>query len=194
MGDLFREESKTNLEIRELMEQGTMINDDVVLELFKSLVTRDYPALLDGFPRNRLQALEAIKFFKGMGWRVLVIDISCDIEVIIERLLARGREDDQLSIMHKRNVAHKTLHPSVMAEVNSRHDVFDVIAVNGNHHMDVAFTNFLLGVLRLVDLLSLYDMPQPDVEFKVCTEEITVNHAVNRWLSGLLLYIESQKS
>jgi len=192
MGDYFREKSKTDPTIKASTEQGTLVGDDIVIELFKSLVTESSPALLDGFPRNRSQALESIKFFKKIGWRVLVIDIHCNIETIIERLLSRGRMDDQLSIMHKRNVTHKTLHPAVMEEINNRHDIFDVVTVDGNQQMDVAFTNFLLGVLRLVDLLSLYDMPQPKTPFKVDSEETSVNHAVNRWLADLLLHIDSQ--
>ena len=189
MGDLFREKAKTDPEIKSLTEQGALISDDMVVSIFKSLVTDSKPALLDGYPRNRYQALQAIKVFKELGWRVLVIDIRCSIEVIIERLLTRGRADDKLAIMHKRNVIHKELHPSVMAEINSRADLFDVIALDGNRSMDVAFTDFLLGVLRYVDLLNLYDMAAPDAAFKVNDDETSVNNAVNRWLSELLTHI-----
>ena len=190
MGDMFREKAKTDPEIKSLTEQGALIGDDVVISIFKSLISESSPALLDGFPRNRQQALAAIKVFKELGWRVLVIDLQCSIEVIIERLLTRGREDDKLAIMHKRNVIHKELHPFVMAEINSRADLFDVITLNGNHSVDVTFTDFLLGVLRYVDMLHLYDMPRPDVWFNVKEEETSVNNAVNRWLSEMLIHID----
>jgi len=192
MGEFFREKAKTDPEIRSLTEKGLLVGDDIVISLFKSLVTDSPPAILDGFPRNRHQTLEAIKLFKEFGWRVLVIDLHCSIEVIIERLLSRGRNDDKLEIMYKRNVMHKELHPLVMAEVNSRADLFDVISLNGNRSMDVTFTEFLLGVLRLVDMLNLYDMPQPEALFKVNNDETSVNNAVNRWLSELLIYIEKR--
>jgi len=189
MGDVFREKAKTDPEIKNLTEQGALISDDLVISIFKSLITDSAPALLDGFPRNRQQALQAIKVFKELGWRVLVIDLQCSIEVIIERLLTRGRADDKLAIMHKRNVIHKELHPLVMAEINSRADLFDVITLDGNRNVDVAFTDFLLGVLRYVDMLHLYDMPQPDVAFNVREDETSVNNAVNRWLSEMLIHI-----
>ena len=192
MGEVFREKSKTDPEIRNLTEQGLLIGDDIVISIFKSLIAEAVPAVLDGFPRNRHQTLEAIKLFKELGWRVLVIDLHCNIEVIIERLLTRGRNDDKLSIVYKRNMMHKELHPSVMAEINSRADLFDVINLNGNRAMDVTFTDFLLGVLRFVDMLNLYDMPQPDTTFKVNEDETSVNNAVNRWLSDLLIYIGKQ--
>jgi len=192
MGEVFREKAKTDPDIRNLTEQGLLIGDDIVVSIFKSLIAEAAPAILDGFPRNRHQTLEAIKLFKEFGWRVLVIDLQCNIEIIIERLLSRGRNDDKLAIMHKRNVMHKELHPLVMAEINSRADLFDVISLNGNRAMDVTFTDFLLGVLRLVDMLNLYDMPQPDALFKVNEDETSVNNAVNRWLSGLLTYLETR--
>jgi len=192
MGDIVREKSKTDPEIKALTEQGILINDDIVVSIFRSLIEENSPALLDGFPRNRYQALEAIKAFKELGWRVLVIDLHCSIEVIIERLLNRGRADDKLTIVHKRNVAHKELHPFVMAEIINRADMFDVIRLDGNRSIDYTLTDFLLGVLRLVDVLYLYDMPQPDASFHVSLEETSVNNAINRWLSELLIYIDSQ--
>jgi len=190
MGDIFREKAKTDPEIKNLTEQGALIGDDIVISIFKSLIEESTPALLDGFPRNRHQTLEAIKIFKDIGWRVLVIDLHCSIEVIIERLLTRGRVDDQLAIMHKRNVMHKESHPSVMAEIKNRADVFDIINLNGNRSIDVTFTDFLLEVLRLVDMLHLYDMPQPDILFKATEDETSVNNAINRWLSALLIHID----
>jgi len=190
MGDIFREKAATDPQIKSLTEQGVLIGDDIVISLFKSLVEESAPALLDGFPRNRHQALEAIRIFKELGWRVLVIDLHCSIEVIIERLLTRGRADDQLAIMHKRNVMHKESHPLVMAEIKNRADLFDVISLNGNRSIDVTFTDFLLEVLRLVDMLNLYDMPQPDILFKAAEDETSVNGAINRWLSALLIHID----
>ncbi len=113
MGDIFREKAKTDPEIKKLTDEGILIGDDVVFRLFSDF-SKSAPGLIDGFPRNRQQALDAIKFIKEMRWRVLVIDLHCDVEVIIERLLYRGREDDKLAIMYKRNMAHKMLHPAVM--------------------------------------------------------------------------------
>jgi len=190
MGDIVREKSKTDPEIKALTEEGILIGDDIVISIFRSIIEDNEPAILDGFPRNRHQTLEAIKIFKELGWRVLVIDLRCSIEVIIERLLTRGRADDKLTIVHKRNVAHKELHPLVMAEINNRADLFDVIRLDGTRSSDYTLTEFLLGVLRLVDMLYLYEMPKPEHIFYVSEEETCVNNAVNRWLSELLVHID----
>jgi len=190
IGDIFREKSKTDPEIRNLTEQGSLVGDDVVISLFKSILADNSPAIIDGFPRNRHQALEAIKLFKELGWRVLVIDLHCDIEVIIERLLTRGRADDKLLVMHKRNVTHRELHPAVMTEIKSRADLFDVINLNGNRSSDETLTDFLLGMLRFVDMLHLYGLPQAENPFEVNQDETSVNNAVNMWLSALLNHID----
>jgi len=190
IGDIFREKAKTDPEIRRLTDQGVLIDDDTVISVFRSVLEGTAPAIIDGFPRNRHQALEAIRLFKELGWRVLVIDLHCDLELIIERLLTRGRDDDKLLVMHKRNVTHRELHPAVMAEINSRADLFDVISLSGHRSIDETFTDFLLGVLRFVDMLHLYDMPEPDVKFCVSEDETSVNNAVNRWLCGLLNHID----
>ena len=192
MGDIFRRKAAEDPEIKDLTNKGILVGNDVACRVFREFALGCHPGLIDGFPRNRHQTLEAIKLFKELGWRVLVIDLHCNIEVIIERLLTRGRNDDKLSIMHKRNTMHKELHPLVMAEINSRADLFDVLSLNGNRSIDITFTEFLLGVLRFVDMLNLYDMPQPDIMFKVNEDETSVNNAVNRWLGDLLIYIEKQ--
>ena len=190
MGDIFREKSKTDSEIKRLTDEGILISDDVVFQMFREMVKDGFPALVDGFPRNREQALDVIKFIKEHRWRVLVIDILCDIEVIIERLLHRGRDDDKLSIMYKRNQTHKLHHPIVMEEIKNRRDLFDVITINGNLPSEIAFTNFMLDVLRMVDMLYLYNINLKLPEFAPHPDEMTINHAVNRFICGMLRNIQ----
>lgn len=192
MGDIFREKSNTDPEIKRLVDEGTLINDDIVSELFRDFAKNASPGLMDGFPRNRQQTLDVVKFIKEMGWRVLVIDLKCDLEVIIERLLARGRADDKLAIMYKRNADHKTLHPSVMEEIKCRPDLFDIIHLNGNQGVDLVFTSFLLDVLRLVDMLYLYDFNNPVTMLSVDKNETTIDPTINRWLCQLLASLQDR--
>lgn len=190
MGDIFREKAKKDEEIKKLTDEGTLINDSMVFDLFCDFAINNNPGLVDGFPRNRQQVLDSIKFIKEMDWRVLVINLHCDIEVIIERLLSRGRSDDKLSIMYKRNLDHKTFHPAVMEEINNRRDLFDVINLSGNTLEDIAFTNFILDVFRLVDMLYLYEFQSKIPEFKVTKNETTINPAINRFICEMLKQLQ----
>lgn len=189
-GDMLREKSLTDPEMKKLTDEGILVGDDIVFRLFHEFATENTPGLMDGFPRNRQQALDTIKFIKEKRWRVLVIDIYCDIEVIIERLLQRGREDDKLAIMYKRNLTHKTLHPVVMEEIKRRRDLFDVISLDGNRPEEIVFTNLLLNLLREVDMLYFYEFNSQTHQLSVNPDETTINPALNRFLSGMLQTIQ----
>ena len=192
MGDIFRRKAKEDPEIKELTEKGILISDEIACRVFREFALENTPGLIDGFPRNRKQTIDLIRFAKEYSWRVLVIDLHCRIEKIIERLLARKREDDNLTIVYKRHTDHKNLHPSVMEELSGRHDLFDIITLDGNNSADIVFTSFLLDVLRHVDMLYFYDMADISTTFAVYDDETTINPAINRWVCGFLRSIQNK--
>lgn len=192
MGDIFRTKAMTDPKIQELTNQGILVGDDLALEIFKEFAKENYPGLIDGFPRNREQVIQLIKFIKENDWRVLVIDLHCRVEKIIERLLARQRADDSLAIVYKRHTDHMHLHPSVMGEIRTRPDLFDIITLDGNLDSEIVFSNFLLDVLRLVDMLYFYDMIDIETVFHVNGDETTINPAINRWICGFLNSIQKK--
>ncbi|MDR1558542.1 MAG: nucleoside monophosphate kinase [Clostridiales bacterium] len=192
MGDIFRERAKTDPEIKRLTEQGILVGDDVACRVFTEFAQQNKPGLMDGFPRNRQQAINLIKFIKEKRWRVLVIDIICNVEVILERLLARRRADDELHIVYKRNLDHKTLHPAVMEEIKHRADLFDVIQLDGNYDSEIVLSSFLLSILRLVDMLYFYDMHEIETKFDVFENESTIDPAINRWISAFLRSLQER--
>jgi len=192
MGDIFRERAKTDPEIKRLTDQGILIDDETACKVFNDFALKNKPGLMDGFPRNRQQTINLIKFIKERRWRVLVIDIACNVEVILERLLARRRADDELHIVYKRNLDHRTLHPAVMEEIKHRADLFDVIQLDGNYESEIVLSSFLLSILRLVDMLYLYDLREISTKFVVSDNESTVNPAINRWVSGLLRTLQER--
>jgi len=192
MGDMFRKKSAQDPSLKEYTEKGILVPDNVTCEIFREFALANAPGLIDGYPRNRQQAIDLIRFAKENNWRVLVVDITADIEHIIQRLLARKREDDNLSIVYSRHKAHKELHPFVMEELRNRPDLFDIITLNGNKHNEIVFTGFLLNVLRLVDMLYFYDMTNISTDFKVNNDETTINPAINRWMCSFLTSIQGK--
>ena len=192
MGDIFRERARADPEIKRLTDQGLLIDDATACRVFNEFAEKNKPGIMDGFPRNRQQSINLIKFIKEKRWRVLVIDIYCNVEVILERLLARRRADDELHIVYKRNLDHKTLHPSVMEEIRNRADLFDVIQLDGNSDSEIVLSSFLLSILRLVDMLYLYDLHEIETKFDVYENESTINPAINRWISGVLRNLQER--
>ncbi|MCL2372576.1 MAG: nucleoside monophosphate kinase [Defluviitaleaceae bacterium] len=192
MGDVFRKKAAVDPVIKELTEKGVLVDDEITCRVFREFALDHTPGLIDGFPRRREQAIDLIRFVKDNGWRVLVVDLQCSIERIIQRLLARQRADDNLNIVYKRHTDHKNLHPAVMEELRTRPDLFDIITLDGNNDSEVVFTSFLLGVLRLVDMLYFYDMTDVRTTFGVNGNETTVNPAINRWICGFLQSIQKK--
>ncbi|MCL2420447.1 MAG: nucleoside monophosphate kinase [Defluviitaleaceae bacterium] len=192
MGDIFRKKAAADPEIKRLTEQGILINDETTFEIFKEFAESHQPGLIDGYPRNRQQTIELIRFIKEKGWRVLVVDIYCSVEKIIERLLARNRADDKLNIVYKRHTDHMYLHPLVMEEIKTRPDLFDVIRLDGNLNSEITFTHFLLDVLRLVDMLYFYDLSDVETFFSAEKSEATINPGINRWICGFLNSIQEK--
>jgi len=84
------------------------------------------------------------------------------------------------------------LHPIVMEEVKTRPDLFDVITLDGNLNAEIVFSNFLLDVLRLVDMLYFYDMSDLGTLFAVNDDETSINPAINRWICNFLLSIQKK--
>jgi len=192
MGDVFRKKAQEDPSLKEFTEKGILVDDKRTGEIFREFALANTPGLIDGYPRSRQQAIDLIRFIKENNWRVLVVDIHCEIENIIKRLLARKREDDNLSIVYKRHTDHKHLHPTVMAELRSRQDLFDIITLDGNNDSEAVFTSFLLDVLRLVDMLYFYDMTDINTNFAVEPHETSVNPAINRWICCFLTSIQAK--
>ena len=112
-GDLLRSEvamgSKLGLEAAKIMNSGGLVSDSLVLSIVENkLVNHGQGWLLDGFPRNISQALglEALLVkIKQPIDAVLLIELTD--EMLIERLLSRGRSDDNVSVIRHRLEVYK---------------------------------------------------------------------------------------
>lgn len=91
-GEIFRENLKRNTplgrEIKEFMEKGELVPDDIVLKIVEERLSHGDCAkgfILDGFPRTLGQA----KAFDGDVDVSCVINLSVDDKVLLERLAGR---------------------------------------------------------------------------------------------------------
>lgn len=109
-GDLFRanigEGTPLGLEAKSYMDAGNLVPDDVTVRMVESRLAEDDAKagfLLDGFPRTVPQADELERILKGLGLKldgVVQFDVSED--VVVERMLARGRADDTEEVIRNR--------------------------------------------------------------------------------------------
>lgn len=91
---------------RQQMLEGKLLSDDEVISLVDKtlkMIDLDKEFLLDGFPRTKVQAdwlLEQVK--SGKLHLTAVFNLAATREVVKDRLLARGRQDDTEEAIAKR--------------------------------------------------------------------------------------------
>ncbi|MFC9790946.1 adenylate kinase [Rhodococcus sp. NPDC127528] len=109
-GDLFRanigQQTALGLEAKKYIDAGDLVPSEVTNNMVKARVAEPDAVngfLLDGFPRtvDQAQALEGI--LAGLNVKldgVLAFDV--DDEVVVERMLSRGRADDTEDVIRNR--------------------------------------------------------------------------------------------
>jgi adenylate kinase len=109
-GDLFRghisERTALGREVQQYLDAGQLVPDEVTNEMVRERLAADDAErgfLLDGFPRNVAQAGVLGKILAEGGHALdAVLEFQADEEVVVERLLARGRTDDDETVIRRR--------------------------------------------------------------------------------------------
>lgn len=114
-GDLFRanlrDETELGREAKRYMDAGDLVPDSVTVGMVSDRLSDADAAdgfILDGFPRNIAQAasLEEILTAKGMKLDA-VVQFEVDDEVVVGRLLGRGRSDDNEDTIRNRQRVYR---------------------------------------------------------------------------------------
>jgi adenylate kinase len=109
-GDLLRAEvaagSGLGQEAEAVMARGELVSDALVLAIVRQRLESQSPEhgwLLDGFPRNLAQAEALQSLLAELGQPIeLVVLLELDDAVLIQRLLSRGRADDNEAVIRHR--------------------------------------------------------------------------------------------
>ena len=84
------------------MENGQLVSDEIVIAMIAARLS-DKGALFDGFPRTIAQAEALDKLLAGRGSQIdAVIELQVGNEEIVQRMLARGRSDDNEATIRQR--------------------------------------------------------------------------------------------
>ncbi len=115
-GDLFRahisQRTELGVEVQRYIDSGKLVPDEVTNEMVRERLVEPDAAkgfLLDGFPRNIPQA-EVLGKFLGEAGHTLeaVLEFRVDEEVVVRRLLARGRSDDTEDVIRHRQEIYRS--------------------------------------------------------------------------------------
>lgn len=96
-GDILRakkkEKSKLGQEIKEIMESGRLVTDELVIQIVEERLQTDdcrYGYILDGFPRNVAQADALDQLLERIGHKITqVLDLAVNEDELVRRLTGR---------------------------------------------------------------------------------------------------------
>ena len=140
-GDILRSAvaDKTELgqKAESYMNAGELVPDDLILDLIRERLGQedaDKGWILDGFPRNVSQANFLDKLLAEIDQPCeCVLNLEVPDNVLISRLLARGRKDDNEDVIrHRLDVYHQQTEPLIEFFRNRQ----QLISINGHQPMD----------------------------------------------------------
>lgn len=112
IGDLVRAKAKTDPLVAKDLEQGNLADNAMVNQLIDQSI-QNFPdpsyIISDGFPRDLEQAEWLVDYLQSKQVELVgVLYIKISDSVAMQRLLKRGRDDDQeKTIAHRLEVFHK---------------------------------------------------------------------------------------
>jgi len=115
-GELFRqhigEETELGHRVKGYLDAGQLVPDELTNEMVQDRLAEPDTAhgfLLDGFPRNVSQAdlLKKILAETDDGLDA-VIELQVDEDILVDRLMARGRADDTESVIRHRQQVYRS--------------------------------------------------------------------------------------
>jgi len=114
-GDLFRanlrDETELGREAKRYMDAGDLVPDEVTVGMVRDRLGDADTAkgfILDGFPRNTAQAASLGEILDEKGLRLdAVVQFDVEDEVVVQRLLGRGRSDDNEDTIRNRQRVYR---------------------------------------------------------------------------------------
>lgn len=132
-----REQSPLGLKAQGYMDRGELVPDQLVLEMVEERLKQPdiYSGwILDGFPRNVSQASFLDNLLQNLAHKdTRVINLEVPDEVLVTRLLGRGRQDDTEEVIRRRLEVYREQTAPLIDYYRDRHQL---MSVNGNQPLE----------------------------------------------------------
>jgi adenylate kinase len=114
-GELFRgnlrNDTRLGAEARRYMDAGELVPDDVTVGMVRARLGAADTAdgfILDGFPRTVAQARSLARLLDELGTDLdAVVEFAVPDDVLVRRLLGRGRSDDTEEVIRRRQQVYR---------------------------------------------------------------------------------------
>ena len=140
-GDILRaavaQQTPLGKQAKDYMNRGELVPDTLILNLIQDRLSYEDTAngwILDGFPRNVNQAAFLEELLAKLNQTAdCVLNLSVPDEILVERLLARKRKDDNESTIRRRlEIYHQDTVPVIDFYQNKE----TLKTINGNQTME----------------------------------------------------------
>jgi adenylate kinase len=132
-----RERSSLGIKAKSYVDRGELVPDELVLEMVEERLSQlDSKSgwILDGFPRNVSQAGFLDKLLQTLNQgNARVVNLEVPDEVLIARLLGRGRQDDTESVIRNRLQVYREQTAPLIDFYRARQQL---MSVNGNQPLE----------------------------------------------------------
>ena len=149
-GDLFRKQADlgtpVGLEAKRYMDRGELVPDDVVIQVAEESLapggSLSNGFVLDGFPRTLDQAI-ALERLVGDDPVDVCVNLDVPECIVVERMVARGREDDTKEAIHRRlELYAKETEPII----DFYRDLGKLVVIDGVGETDEVFARIITAV------------------------------------------------
>lgn len=140
-GEIFRkaikEQTPLGIKAQSYLDQGELVPDELTQNLIKERLSQPDAQsgwILDGFPRNVSQAVfleELLPKINQNGERV--VNLDAPDEIVVARLLARGRKDDSEEVISRRLEVYRD---ETAPLIDYYRDRQKLLTVNGNQSQE----------------------------------------------------------
>ena len=155
-GDVFRYNIKNDTKLgvlaKQYMDKGDLVPDQVTIEMLSDVVEKNSSVngfIFDGFPRTESQAIALDKLMTKFDTSISgMIALEVDDEILIERLLERGkvsgRADDSNSLIIKNRIKEYYAKTAILKTFYQRkHCYFGVDGIGGIDEITSRITNVI---------------------------------------------------
>ncbi len=144
-GDILRSAVAAQTELGQkaasYMDAGELVPDDLILDLIRDRLNQEDASkgwILDGFPRNVSQANFLDKLLIEISQPCeCVLNLEVPDDVLVSRLLARGRKDDNESVIRNRLEVYRQQTEPLIEFFRNRQQL---VSINGHQPMDSVAT------------------------------------------------------
>lgn len=145
-GDILRQaltaRSPLGIEAQSYMDRGELVPDNLVQAMVEERFQQsdiNSGWILDGFPRTVSQAEFLAELLQKLGHSsVQVINLDVPDDILIERLLGRGRPDDTEDVIRRRLEVY---HADTKPLIGFYSDRQQLVYVNGNQPLEAVNTD-----------------------------------------------------